>query len=215
MSENGLHILLLGATGLVGNRILELALRDERIASITAPTRRALPPNNKLLNPIVDFENLPDAQWWKTDGVLCALGTTIKQAGSQTAFRNVDFKYVLSAANLARAAGSRVFVLNSSLGADHRSKTFYLKVKGETEQALEKLGFDSLTVVRPSLLDGGPRPERRYGEEIGLWMGKRLNMLIPKRYRPVSTLNVAKSMLEAACRAEPGLTIIESEDIGH
>jgi uncharacterized protein YbjT (DUF2867 family) len=215
MSENRLHILLLGATGLVGKRILELALQDECITNITAPTRRALPPNNKLHNPIVDFENLPDAQWWKTDAVLCALGTTIKQAGSQAAFRNVDFQYVLSAANLAKAAGSRVFVLNSSLGADHRSKSFYLKVKGETEQALEQLGFDSLTVVRPSLLDGGPRLERRYGEEIGLWMGNRLNLLIPKRYRPVSTLNVAKSMLEAACRAEPGLTIIESEDIGH
>ena len=215
MSENGLHILLLGATGLVGNQILELALPDGRITNITAPTRSALPPHDKLLNSIVNFENLPDAPWWKSDAVLCALGTTIKKAGSQAAFRHVDFQYVLSAANLARAAGSRVFVLISSLGADQRSKTFYLRVKGETEQALEQLGFDSLTVIRPSLLDGGPRPERRYGEEIGLWMGNRLNLLIPKRYRPVSTKNVAKSMLEAACRAQPGLTIIESDDINH
>ena len=215
MSENGLHILLLGATGLVGKQLLELAVQDERITNITAPTRRALPPHNKLRNPIVDFENLPDATWWKSDAVLCALGTTIKQAGSQAAFRNVDFQYVLSAANLAKAAGSRVFVLNSSLGADQRSNTFYLKVKGETEQALEQLGFDSLTVVRPSLLDGGPRPERRYGEEIGLWMGNRLKLLIPKRYRPVSTKNVAKSMLESACRAQHGLTLIESENLGH
>jgi len=215
MSENGLHFLLLGATGLVGKQILALALQDERITNVTAPTRRALPPHNRLCNPIVDSESLPDADWWRSDAVLCALGTTIKQAGSQAAFRNVDFQFVVTAAKLAKAAGSWAFVLNSSLGADHRSKTFYLKVKGEVEQALEQLGFESLTVVRPSLLDGGPRPERRYGEEIGLWFGNRLKPLIPARYRPISTEIVARSMLEAAIRATPGLTVIESEDLGH
>jgi uncharacterized protein YbjT (DUF2867 family) len=106
-------------------------------------------------------------------------------------------------------------VLNSSLGADASSGNLYLKVKGEIEQALAKLGFESLTFIRPSLLDGGPRPERRYGEEIGLWFGTRLNALIPKRYRPISTQAVAKAMLDAALRPKQGVHIIESEDLHH
>ncbi|HWR95491.1 MAG TPA: NAD-dependent dehydratase, partial [Arenimonas sp.] len=131
------------------------------------------------------------------------------------AFRTVDHDYVLSAAKQAVAAGCRTFVLNSSLGADASSGNFYLKVKGDIEQALVKLEFKSLTFIRPSLLNGGPRPERRYGEEIGLWLGKRLNALIPRRYRPVSTKNVAKAMLEAALRPKSGLHIVESEALDH
>jgi hypothetical protein len=80
---------------------------------------------------------------------------------------------------------------------------------------LAELGFESLTFIRPSLLDGGPRPVRRYGEEIGLWLGKRFNALIPRRYRPVSTKNVAKSMLEAALRPKSGLYIVESDALDH
>lgn len=206
-------ILLLGATGLVGRQILALALADERIGLVTAPTRRPLPSDPKLLNPIIDFTNLTDADWWKTEAVLCALGTTIKQAGSQAAFREVDYGYVLHSAELAIKAGCRNFVLNSSLGADPNAANFYLKVKGQVEKDLQALGFDSLTLVRPSLLDGGPRPERRYGEEIGLWFGTRLRGLIPARYRPVSTQAVALAMLQAALASEPGVHIIESEHL--
>lgn len=215
MANDQLSIIILGATGLVGKQVLELALSDDRIAEVTAPTRRALSPHPKLRNPVVDYSNLPKDNWWKSDAILCALGTTIKQAGSQSAFRTVDHDYVLAAAELAKAYGCRTFVLNSSLGADAGSGNFYLKVKGETENALAELGFDSLTVVRPSLLDGGPRPERRLGEEIGLWFGTRLNTLIPKRYRPVSTKSVAHAMLTAALQSKPGLHVVESEALHH
>lgn len=208
-------VIILGATGLVGSQLHALALSDERITSVTAPTRRALPIHSKLHNPIIDFEELPEADWWHADAVLCALGTTIKQAGSQSAFRTVDHDYVLAAAKRSKAAGCRIFVLNSSLGADACSSNFYLKVKGEIENDLAELGFESLTFIRPSLLDGGPRPERRYGEEIGLWFGKRLNALIPKRYRPISTQAVAKAMLGAALRPKSGLHIIESSALDH
>lgn len=208
-------ILVLGATGLVGLQILALALADDRIASVTAPTRRPLPAHPKLLNPIVDFTNLTDADWWQTNAVLCALGTTIRQAGSQTSFRDVDYGYVLHSAELAKNAGCSNFVLNSSLGADPNAANFYLKVKGQVEKDLKALGFDSLTLVRPSLLDGGQRPERRYGEEIGLWFGTRLRFLIPARYRPVSTQAVAQAMLQAALAPKPGVHIIESEALPH
>ena len=206
-------IVLLGGTGLVGRQILKLALADEQVGAVTAPTRRQLPPHPKLHNPIVDLNRLDDAEWWATDAVLCALGTTIKQAGSRAAFREVDYTFVVNAATLAKNAGCPNFVLNSSLGADAGSGNFYLKVKGELESALQGLGFASLTLVRPSLLDGGPRPERRFGEEIGLWFGTRLRGLIPARYRPVSTKAVAQAMLEAALASKPGVHVIESESL--
>jgi uncharacterized protein YbjT (DUF2867 family) len=206
-------LLILGATGLVGYQALQMALADDRIAMVIAPTRRPLTPHPKLKNPIVNFSDLADADWWKVDALICALGTTIKQAGSQAAFRAVDYQYVLEAAILAKSAGCSTFVLNSSLGADPNASNFYLKVKGQIEKELQLLGFKSLTLVRPSLLDGGPRPERRYGEEIGLWFGKHLRPLIPARYRPVTTGNVAKAMLAAALDSEPGMHFMESDKL--
>lgn len=210
---NQTSLLILGATGLVGYQALQMALADERIALVIAPTRRPLTPHPKLRNPIVNFPALTDADWWKVDALICALGTTIKQAGSQTAFRAVDYQYVFDAAKLAKTAGCNSCVLNSSLGADPDSANFYLKVKGQIEQDLQGLGFKSLTLVRPSLLDGGPRPEPRYGEEIGLWFGKHLGQLIPARYRPVATSSVAKAMLSAALESKPGIFFIESEEL--
>ncbi len=207
-------LLLLGATGLVGKQILSQALASDQVAHIVAPTRKKLDPHEKLTNPIVDFNMLPDsASWWKADAILCALGTTIKQAGSKQAFRQVDYGYVVRAAELAKKARSECFVLNSSLGADAGSGNFYLKVKGELENDLAKLGFKSLTCVRPSLLDGGPRPENRPGEQMGLWFSRRLSIIIPKRYQPVSTEHVARAMLDAALLAMPGTHCIESEQL--
>jgi uncharacterized protein YbjT (DUF2867 family) len=206
-----ISVLILGATGLVGYQALQMALADQRIALVIAPTRRPLTPHPKLQNPIVNFPTLAAADWWKADALICALGTTIKQAGSQIAFRTVDYQYVLDAAKLAKSAGCSTFVLNSSLGADPDSSNFYLKVKGQIENDLQNLDFESLTLVRPSLLDGSPRPERRYSEEIGLWFGKHLRILIPMRYRPVSTAKVAKAMLSAALESKPGVHYLESE----
>ena len=207
-------IVILGATGLVGGQLLTLALNNPTIDRIIAPTRKPLPSHQKLENPIVDFADLPtDATWWQADAVLCALGTTIKSAGSKQGFHSVDYGYVMAAAHLAKQSGCNCFVLNSSLGADAGSNNFYLKTKGELEQALQALAFRSLTIVRPSLLDGGPRPEQRIGEEIGLWFGTRLSAIIPKRYRPISTKRVAQTMLEAALKSDPGLHIIESDQL--
>lgn len=208
-------LLILGATGLVGSQCLKMALTDPRISRVNAPTRRPLPEHVKLINPVIDFEALPDADWWKADAAICALGTTIRLAGSKMAFRKVDLEYVLASAAKLREAGCPRFILNSSLGAAAGSRNFYLKVKGETEVGLKAMDFDALTFVRPSLLDGGPRPERRYGEEAGLWISARLGRLIPKKYRPVPTQTVAEVMHEAALSGRHGLHIIESEVLHH
>ncbi len=204
-------VLILGATGQVGQALLQLALQHPEISHVVAPTRRPLPPHAKLDNPLVDFEALSeDAVWWKVDLALCALGTTLRQAKSRAGFYRVDHDYVLTPAGLAQRAGTPAFGLVSSLGADASSRVFYLRTKGETEQALSALGFASLVLVRPSLLIGGPRSSARHLEAFGLFLGKHLTALLPRRYRAVTTLQVAQALLEAGLQAPAGLHVIES-----
>ncbi len=207
-------LLIFGATGQVGQVLLQLALQHPKISHVAAPTRRSLPSHPKLDNPLVDYEKLPgDVPWWKADLALCALGTTLRQAKSSAGFYRVDHDYVLAAAGLARRAGTPAFGLVSSLGADASSRLFYLRVKGETEQALSALGFASLTLARPSLLIGGPRSSGRPLESFGLFIGKHLSSLLPRRYRAVTTLQVAQAMLETGLRAPTGVHIIESDQL--
>lgn len=207
-------VLILGATGQVGQALLQLALQHPEISRVAAPTRRPLLPHGKLDNPLVEFEDLPeDAAWWKADLALCALGTTLRQAKSRAGFYRVDHDYVLAAAGLAQQAGTPAFGFVSSLGADASSRLFYLRVKGETEQALSALGFASLTLARPSLLIGGPRSSARLLESCGLFLGKHLAPLLPRHYRAVTTLQVARALLEAGLRAPAGLHVIESEQM--
>ncbi len=205
-------LLLLGSTGLVGQQLLALALADPAVRQVVAPTRRPLPAQERLLNPQVDFDQLPaDAPWWRADAVLCALGTTLRLAGSPEAFRRVDHDYVLAACRLARGAGTPRCGFVSSLGADAHSRGLYLRVKGETERDLQALGFESLSCIRPSLLDGGPRPDKRTGEALALALSRGLMPLLPRRWRPVSTARVAQALYDAVREGRPGLHLIPSE----
>lgn len=207
------RLLLIGASGLVGAHALALALADPRIARVVAPTRRALPAHPKLENPIVDFEALPrDADWWAADGAVSALGTTIRVAGSQAAFRRVDVDYVVETAALARAAGVRAFALNTALGADPSARNFYLRCKGEAERGVEALDFPALTLVRPALI-GGERAQPRPMERLAIRLTNALSPLLPRRYRVVHAERIARRLLEGALRDEPGLRIVESEAI--
>jgi len=206
-------VLIIGASGQVGQAMLQLALQDSDILKVVAPSRRPLPAHAKLENPIVDFDKLPeDAVWWKADFVLCALGTTLRQAKSKAGFYRVDHDYVLAIAQLAYRAGTPTFGLVSSLGANPSSRIFYLRVKGETEQDITALGFDSLTIVRPSLLIAGPRSQRPL-EGIGLFIGKYMAALLPRRYLAVPTQQVARALLKAGISNPVGFHIIESEQL--
>ena len=209
-----MKLMLVGASGLVGRAVLRQALDHPGVSRLIAPTRRPLASAAGLENPIIDFERLPaDASWWQVDAVICTLGTTMAQAGSRSAFRRVDYDYPLAVAGLARAAGAGAFVLNSALGAAADSRVFYNQVKGEVENAIAALGYPSLTLVRPSLLDGGPRPDSRPGERIALGIARILRPLIPARYRAVATDAVARTLLAAALAQVPGVHILESERI--
>jgi uncharacterized protein YbjT (DUF2867 family) len=205
-----IRLMIAGATGLVGRHALAQALADARVVQVVAPTRRALLPHPKLDNPLVDFDDLPEqADWWRVDAVVCALGTTIRQAGSQEAFRRVDVDYVLAIARHARSAGARSFALNSSLGADPAARGFYLRCKGEAEQGVAVLGYPSLTLVRPSII-GGEREQRRPLEYLSMRVLRTIAPLVPKRYRVAEANVIAAALLQAALAPEPGCRTIES-----
>lgn len=207
-------ILIIGATGAVGSQLLAQALRRPDIAKVIAPTRRPLEPHPKLANPMIDFEALPAADnWWQADVAFCALGTTLKQAGSAQAFYRVDHDYILRIAELAHAAGTQTFVLNSTLGADVNGFGLYLKTKGETERDVGYLGFSSLILVRPSLLAGAHRSDKRTGEAVGLLLNRCLGKLMPIKWRAITVAKVAQMMLSAGLSAAPGLRVIESAEI--
>lgn len=206
-------MLLAGATGLVGRECVSRLTADPSVSSVTALVRRAPDPATVLHRKIrfeqIDFEQMGlHARKLAADQVICALGTTIRVAGSREAFRHVDFDYPLALARLARQQGARHFLLVSALGADPASRVFYSRVKGELEQALAALDYPSLTVVRPSLLLGD-REEFRFGEELA----KRLAWATPRRYAPVKASDVAAALVEAAREDLPGLRVIESADI--
>ncbi|MET3132415.1 uncharacterized protein YbjT (DUF2867 family) [Oxalobacteraceae bacterium GrIS 1.11] len=206
----GLRLLLLGASGAVGQAVLRQALADARIALVIAPTRRPLPPAPGLDNPVIDFAALaPEAPWWQVEAVICALGTTIKVAGSRPAFAAIDRDLVLQTARLARQAGATRMALNSSLGA-RVDGNFYQRVKAQAEQGVRELSYPVYTIVRPSLIDA-TRAEPRPAEYIGVLATRLLRPLLPKRYRSVKAAAIAHALLEGVLTDEAGEQIVESE----
>lgn len=210
--EEGRTALLCGATGLVGSHCLNLLLADPYYKKVVALTRRPLGSvvsNPKLDQRIVDFEQLDQfMKRLRVDHVFSALGTTIAKAGTQEKFRRVDFDYPLAIARAALDAGAQHLVLVSSLGADPEGRVFYLKVKGELEEAISEIGYRGLTYLRPSLLVG-ERKEPRLAEQFYEVLLK----AAPRRYRGVPAETVARVMVESAKAERPGCEILESPEI--
>jgi uncharacterized protein YbjT (DUF2867 family) len=211
--ERNLTLILVGATGLVGSHVLGLALDNPHVGRIIAPTRRPLPAHNKLHAPLVDYENLQiQCDLWRADAVICTLGTTIGIAGSPEAFHHVDYDYPLLVANVAHAAGTPVYVLNSATGAHVNSRFFYNRVKGELERDMAHVGFKSLTFVRPGLIDGH-RNEFRLGERFLAGTLKLIGWLLPKGWRLNPAPKIAQALLDAALSPQPGIHIVKSDQL--
>jgi uncharacterized protein YbjT (DUF2867 family) len=188
--------LIVGASGLVGSFLLERLLGSMRYAQVTAWGRRDPGKSHpKLKAATVDFERLHERRI-EAEDVFCCLGTTIARAGSQAAFRRVDYDYVVEIARLAARDGAKRFLVVSALGANARSRVFYSRVKGEMEAAVQSSGVPKVYVFRPSLLSG-PREEFRFGERAGLALARLLGPLLGK-YRPVHADALASAMLRAA-----------------
>lgn len=204
-------LLIAGATGLVGRIVLARALADPRVCHVIAPTRSALPPHPRLINPIVDYETLsPDADWWACDAVICALGTTRAKAGSDEAFRRVDHDYPLAIATVARTHGAQAFALISAIGANPGSRLLYNRTKGEVEASIAALDYPSYTIVRPGLI-GGDRAEFRLAERVSEAILRVLGPALPRGWRISPAENIASALIEAAVAGVPGLHVIGAD----
>lgn len=212
------HWALAGASGLVGRALASQVAGDPACQALhlllrrPAPALQALPHAQVLAwPPDAPLPALPPI-----DAALCALGTTLKTAGSQAAFRAVDHDAVLDFARAARAAGARRFAVVSALGADAGSPVFYNRTKGEMERAVQALDFEVLVIARPSLLLGdrsalGQAP--RLGETLAQAVTPWLAWMTPRRLQPIAAEAVARGMLAALAEGRPGLRVVESDEL--
>lgn len=214
---NSRSALLLGATGLVGGHCLALLLAHPAWSRVVVLGRRTLPREHpKLEQHVVDFDQLDShTECFGAEDVFCCLGTTIKQAGSEEAFRRVDFGYVTQAARVASTRGAEQFGLVSALGADADSRVFYNRVKGEAEDAVRALPFQSVHILRPSLLLG-KRKEFRLGERIAEAATRPIRPLMRgplRRFRPIPARAVAAALVRLAEERRSGVRTVESDQI--
>ncbi|MGG7669282.1 NAD(P)H-binding protein [Yersinia sp. J1] len=201
-------VLLLGASGLVGGELLRLLRLDARISHIIAPTRKPLSVMNKLTNPQADdMSTLLKTLSAPVDAVFCCLGTTRKQAGTQAAFRAIDYRLVVESGETGLRLGARHLLVVSAMGANPHSWLLYSRTKGEAERALSQQGWPQLSIFRPSMLTG-KRPVPRLTERLTA----PLFAVLPKKWRSISAKNVAQAMLQQAFTvAHSGTVIIESD----
>ena len=203
--------LIAGSSGLTGGFLLKILLEAPEYREVIAYVRKRTGIQHpKLREVVMDWEKL-DAPV-PADDVFCCLGTTIKKAGSQEAFRRVDYEYPLHLAELQLEGGSQQFLLVSAIGADASSSIFYSRVKGELEDALKKLGYKSLHIFQPSFI-AGPRKEKRVGERIGLAIFSFISPLFIgplKKYAPIPAEHIARAMYRSAQKNIVGCTIYDS-----
>lgn len=205
------NALVVGGSGLIGSQLIGLLLADEQY-SVIALVRKPFDIKHKnFLQISVDFNHL-DKQVVKADEIFCCLGSTIKAAGSKAAFYKVDYEFVLNIAQIAHSNGAKKFALVSSMGANKNSITFYSKTKGDIEEAVSCIGYESLFIFRPSMLLG-KRTEFRLGEMIGKFLMTGLDFVIPKKYKAIRASQVAKAMIVSMNSFKTGLHILESDKI--
>lgn len=215
-SSDTKKVLIVGATGLVGQYCLQGLLESDYYSKVTALVRKPINKEHpKLTQVVTDFQNLKDAlSTVEADDVFCCLGTTIKKAGSREAFRKIDFQLVIKTAEIMLHHGAGQFLVISAMGANKESKIFYNQIKGEMEAALSMLGYPCLHIIRPSLLLGS-REEFRLGEKIGVIMSPLLKYILlgrMKKYRPVEAESVAHFMVKIAIEnTSPGVHVYESD----
>lgn len=207
--------IIIGATGLVGNKLLELLSNDDHYELVFSISRN-LPDNLPANAAHIPFDNadyeIPDG----CDEAYCCLGTTMKKAGSKEAFLKVDLEMVVAFANKAKKAGIRHMAVVSSIGANPKTSNFYLKTKGQMEEKLKTMGFSRLVIVRPSLLLG-KRNETRPAEDFGKVIFSVLGFLMAgplKKYRGIQAHDVAKAMV-ALLEKDSGVEVVESDKLKH
>jgi uncharacterized protein YbjT (DUF2867 family) len=209
--------LVIGSTGLIGSQLVDILLESEHYQKVIIFVKRESGKSHpKLEQHIINFDAPETYQHLvKGDNLFCTIGTTIKKAGSQSAFRKVDYEYPIAFSKIAKTNNIKQFLIVSSLGANKDSNNFYLKTKGEMEAELAKANFETTVIVRPSLLLG-QRSEFRLGEKIGGFLSKGFSFLLLgslKKYRPIESYTVAKALYRLAQSNVKGYTIYESDEL--
>jgi len=205
--------LIAGSTGLIGSQLLQLLLESARYEKVIAITRKSLGDHPKLIQVIVEARDIAGrAEQLRADDIFCCLGTTMEKAGSREKFRAIDYDYPLQLAGITHSLGAKQYLLVSSLGANNDSSLYYNRVKGEVEEAISAVGFDSLHIFRPSLLLGA-RSEKRSGEDAAKLIYKFFGFLIPKKYHAIESSQVAAAMLHFASDNKNGKFLHESDEL--
>ncbi len=216
-----MKVMLAGASGLVGGHTLESLLEDNSVTDIILLVRtQLLLSHAKVFQIVTNFDELDSLSLKEygiegVDAALCALGSTIKKSGSQKAFHEIDCSYVLSFADFAKKNGATKFAVISALGADKGSSIFYNRVKGEMEEGLKALGFETLTIIRPSLLLG-QRKESRPAERIFIHLSPLINKTLIgplKKYRGIEAKKVASYLARSIHWQEKGQIIVENDQM--
>jgi len=203
---------LAGASGLVGGECLRALLAEPHYERVLVLTRRDLgmrARDAKVEQLVVDFASLDAvASRLRADHVFCALGTTIRKAGSQQKFREVDQHYPCRLGEILRGNGAQHYSVVSALGAHPAAPFFYSRVKGDMEESLRRMGWPSLAIFRPSVI-AGERDESRPLERLS----EHLLRFAPATWRPVSAADIAAAMVATALRSPSGVTVVESRNI--
>ena len=202
------NVLLAGATGLTGEHLLDRMLNETTVKRVLAPTRRKLAEHPRLENPIGPLAELIPALTRPVDTVFCCLGTTIKEAGSEEAFRSIDFDLPLALGARGLELGARHYVVISALGADSKSSIFYSRVKGELEDALRQQGWPQLTIARPSLLLG-QREEVRLAELLAAPFAR----ILPGKLHGIEACALARALWRLALETGKGTRVVESDEL--
>ena len=210
-----MNAVIIGATGLTGTELTSKLLSKNEFSEITCIVRNIPSDKKNGVNYIqTDFEVITNIKF-KADTAFTCLGSTMKKAKTKENFYRIDYHYNLMFAKICKITGVKRFILVSSLGANSKSSIFYNRVKGELEDAIIDLNFESLTIIRPSVLEGN-RIEYRRGE---IFLRKLMKIINPvligklRRYRSVKIEYVVNAMVDAATADDSGVRIIENEEI--
>lgn len=210
-------IALIGATGLVGNLLLEKLSENPQVRTIKAVTRKPLAHvPAKTENLIINFDRMTEfSSELKADIYICCLGTTIKVAGSQEAFKRVDYDYVIQFAKIAEQNHATKFQVISAMGADAKSSVFYNRTKGEMEEKLKTLKIPQIEIFQPSLILG-ERKEKRTAEDIAQALTPVMNFFMKgplEKYRPIKATDIATAMMTTSTHTTAGAKTYKSNEI--
>ena len=207
-------VAIAGATGLTGNYCLEFLLLQIKITKVIAIGRKTTGIQNPKLEEVILKDNKLTSKV-VADAFICCLGTTIKKAGSKEAFKAIDFDLPIYLAQELFKNGCKTAAVISAMGADENSAFFYNQVKGKMETEMKKIGFESLSIFRPSIIDG-PRKEKRFGEKVGLAVMKFLSPVFVgalKTYAPIHAKIIGRSLMAVILIKKPGIKVYTSHEI--